>query len=91
MTTKTLYIITSVHNKREKVNPVHEKVLDSFAYIRGVTLGESAEIMYFCEDDHRYHTLWTSPVLSVTPWESGEDTVTIETKNTIYTLERVQC
>jgi hypothetical protein len=91
MTTNTLYTITAIQNKREKINPVHEKVLHRPAYIRDVIPGESAEILYLCCDDHRYHTLWTSSVLSVTPWENGEDTVIIETKNTIYTLEKAQC
>lgn len=90
MTTQTPYIITSVQSKREKINPVHEKVLHRTAYIRDIT-PDGAEILYHCLDDFRYHTLWTSPVLSATPWENGEDTVTIETKNTIYTLEKAQC
>ena len=90
MTTQTPYIITSVQSKREKINPVHEKVLHRPAYIRDI-IPDGAEILYLCCDDYRYHTLWTSPVLSTTPWENGEDIVTIETKNTIYTLEKVRC
>lgn len=90
MTTQTPYIITSVQSKREKINPVHEKVLHRPAYIRDIT-PNGAEIFYLCCDDHRYHTLWTSPVLSATPWENGEDTVIIETRNTIYTLEKAKC
>lgn len=84
-----MYLVTDIYSKRSSTNPVHETVLLRPAYISDALPGESAEIMFLPDYDTRYHQLWTSTVLSVTPYDSGEDTVIIETRNSRYTLQRV--
>lgn len=84
-----MYLVTDIYSKRHSTNPVHETVLLRPAYISDALPGENAEIMFLTDYDTRYHRLWTSTVRAVTPYDNGEDTVIIETRNSRYTLQRV--
>lgn len=82
------YTITSIKNKTGRENPLHNEMLGRKAYVVYLKVGERGFIKYLPDFDDRYHCLYTSTVLNFTPWESGEDTITIETANTEYVLTK---
>lgn len=82
------YTVTSIKNKTGKENLIHNEVLGRKAYVVYLEEGNRGFIKYLSDFDDRYHCLYTSTVLNFTPWESGEDTITIETANTEYILTK---
>ena len=65
-----------------------DEVLGRKAYVVYLEVGERGFIKYLPDYDDRYHCLHTSTVLDFTPWENGEDTITIQTANTEYILTK---
>lgn len=81
------YLVESIEEKGVKHNYSHEDVLGSVCYPAYVKVGERAWILY--EEDeflwpHRYHL---SIVKAVT---HTDDSIIIETENSIYTLKEVR-
>lgn len=69
-------------------NELHDEMINQPAYPLFMKVGERGWLMCKPEYTDRFHRIHTSTVLNFTPWGNGEDTVTIETENTIYTLSK---
>ena len=82
------YIFKEVNPKEgTPYNSLHEEVLGRPCYVAHLEIGERALINYEPDyDPGCYHSLHTSIVENYMT-HSGEESVTIETQNTIYVLE----
>lgn len=80
------YIITAIAPQNGKHNLYHDEMRGSIASVVSAEIGDGAVIRYIPEYDNRPHYVTTSTVKSV---EEGDNSLVIETNNTIYTLQVV--
>lgn len=80
------YIIAAITPKNGKHNFYHDDMRGSICEILSAEIGEEADIKYLPNYDNLYHYVTTTKVASV---EERNGILTIETKNTIYTLHAV--
>ena len=82
------YIFKEVKPKESTpYNSLHEEVLRRPCYVVHLEIGERALINYEPDyDPGHYHSLHTSIVENYMT-HNGEESVTIETQNTVYVLE----
>lgn len=81
-----MYLLTVAESKND--NPVHDDINGRVAYPLYLQKGERGYIC-FLTDDEKFHRLQTSPVEDVTPWDSGENLITVQTMNTKYVLKKI--
>ena len=84
-----LYTIIEITQKGKKFNPVHDELINKTAYPLYLKEGERGYVCVDTDKDGCYHLLYTSSIEKATPWEMEPAEVTIETKNTVYTLKRI--
>ncbi len=89
MSTNSVYIITSINPKDGVLQEIHEEMLYRKAYIIEANCGDAGLLKVLPPYDDRYHTFRTSPIVRCTPWHDEPDTIVMETKNTVYTLQKV--
>ena len=80
------YIITAIAPQNGKHNLYHDEMRGSIASVVSAEIDDGAIIRYIPEYDNRPHYVTTSTVKSV---EEGDNSLVIETNNTIYTLQVV--
>ena len=86
-----IYIVSEVARKDIESNrQLHDEMRSQLAYPLYLKVGERGWLMFKPQYDDRFHHVHTSTIASATPWGNGEDTVVIETRNTIYTLIKEQ-
>lgn len=83
-----VYTISKITEKGNAPNQLHDEMVNQLAYPLFLKEGERGWLMCKPEYTDRFHRIHTSQIVSFTPWENGEDTVIIETQNTIYTLSK---
>ena len=84
-----IYVISKIVKKGAISNYLlHDEMINQPAYPLFLEVGKRGWIMCKPEYDNRFHRIHTSQIIAFTPWSGGEDTVVIETENTIYTLSK---
>jgi len=82
------YIIKEVRPKSGIMRDIHKEVLGCRCYVVHLQIGEKAIIKFEPRyDPGEFHRLHTSTVENYMTFD-GEESITIETRNTIYILER---
>lgn len=81
------YIIYSIDPTNGEYNPYHDDMRGGVAEIGSVSVGDGLVVRYIPKYDDHYHYVVTSPVKSV---KENDNTLVIETANTIYTLHVVK-
>lgn len=81
------YIITAIAPQNGKHNLYHDEMRGSIASVMSVEIGDGAVIRYTPEYDNRPYYVTTSTVRSV---EEGDNSLVIETNNTIYTFQAIK-
>lgn len=81
------YIITTIDPQNGKRNLYHDEMRGSITAVVSAEIGDGAVIRYTPEYDNRPHYVTTSTVKSI---EEGDNSLVIETNNTIYTLQVVR-
>lgn len=81
------FTMKRVEPKDGIMRDVHEDVLGRPCYIAYLRVNEQGVISYLPDWDEKYHSLRTSTVENFTHSNDG-NCVFIETRNTVYTLER---
>lgn len=81
------YIITAINPQNGKHNLYHDEMRGSIAAVVSAEIGDGAVIRYTPECDKRPYYVTTSTVKSI---EEGDNSLVIETSNTIYTFQVVK-
>lgn len=81
------YIITAIDPLNGKHNFYHDEMRGSIATIVSMEIGDGAVIRYIPDFDSCPHYVTTTTVKSV---KEKDGTLTIETNNTVYTLQTVK-
>lgn len=81
------YIISAIDSQNGKHNLYHDEMRGSIAAVVSAEIGDGAVIRYTPEYDNRPHYVTTSMVKSV---EESDNSLIIETNNTIYTFQAVK-
>lgn len=88
-TPPVIYTVTEIKEKGNISNrELHEEMIDCPAYPLFLKVGERGWIMCKPSYDTKFHRVHTSTIQSCSSWGNGEDSVTIETMNTIYVLTK---
>ena len=82
------YKIYKVEPKSGHMRQVHKDVLGTECKIIYLEVGDPAYLEFYYKVNETFSTLRTSPVVNVDIRLDG-DVVAIETKNTLYCLERI--
>lgn len=81
------YIITAIGPQNGKHNRYHDEMRCGIVSVVSAEIGDGAVIRYIPEHDNRPHYVTTSTVKFV---EEGDNSIAIETNNTICTLQVVK-